>query len=75
MESLVEYIAKSLVEDPSQVEVEQKNSGSSIIIELRVAQEDTGRVIGKNGRVADAIRSLLRVMSDSSRKRVILKIV
>jgi uncharacterized protein len=75
MESLVEYIAKSLVEDPSQVEVEQKNSGSSIIIELRVAQEDTGRVIGKNGRVADAIRSLLRVMSDNSRKRVILKIV
>lgn len=75
MESLVEYIAKSLVEDPSQVAVEQKNSGSSIIIELRVAQEDTGRVIGKNGRVADAIRSLLRVMSDNSRKRVILKIV
>jgi len=75
MEALVEYIAKSLVEDPSQVAVEQKNSGSSIIIELRVAQEDTGRVIGKNGRVADAIRSLLRVMSDNSRKRVILKIV
>ena len=75
MESLVEYIAKSLVEDPSQVAVEQKNSGSSIIIELRVAQEDTGRVIGKNGRVADAIRSLLRVMSDNNRKRVILKIV
>ena len=75
MDALVEYIAKSLVEDPSQVAVEQKNSGSSIIIELRVAQEDTGRVIGKNGRVADAIRSLLRVMSDNSRKRVILKIV
>ncbi|MBC7812914.1 MAG: KH domain-containing protein [Burkholderiales bacterium] len=75
MEALVEYIAKSLVEDPTQVAVEQKNSGSSIIIELRVAQEDTGRVIGKNGRVADAIRSLLRVMSDNSRKRVILKIV
>lgn len=75
MEELIEYIAKNLVEDPEQVEVRRKASGSSIIIELRVAQEDTGRVIGKSGRVADAIRSLLRVMADNDRQRVILKIV
>jgi predicted RNA-binding protein YlqC (UPF0109 family) len=74
MEALIEYIAKSLVDDPAQVEVRRRNSGSTIILELRVAPEDAGRVIGRSGRVANAIRSLLQVSEERGR-RVVLKIV
>lgn len=74
MEALIEYIAKSLVDDPAQVEVRRRNSGSTVILELRVAPEDAGRVIGRSGRVANAIRSLLQVSDDRGR-RVVLKIV
>lgn len=63
MKELVEYIAKSLVDDPSQVEVTEIAHGASITLELHVAQEDMGRVIGKNGRVANAMRTLVRVLA------------
>jgi predicted RNA-binding protein YlqC (UPF0109 family) len=76
MEELVEYVAKSLVDDPTQVKVRRRETGSSIILELRVASHDTGRIIGKNGRVANAIRTLLRIQEANYKsKRVILKIV
>lgn len=76
MEELVEYVAKSLVDDPTQVKVRRRDTGSSIILELRVASHDTGRIIGKNGRVANAIRTLLRIQEANYKsKRVILKIV
>ncbi len=74
MESLVEYVAKSLVDDPTAVKVRRRDGGSTLIIELRVAQTDTGRIIGKNGRVANALRSLLRAADNPKNKRVILKI-
>jgi len=61
MKELIEYIAKSLVDDPSQVQVTEIEGSNSIIFELRVAPEDMGRVIGKGGRVANAMRTLLRV--------------
>jgi uncharacterized protein len=75
MQELVDYIAKSLVDDPSQVEVTQIRRGSSVTLELEVAQEDKGRVIGRNGRVANAMRNLLRVMASRQGKRVNLEIV
>jgi uncharacterized protein len=76
MKELVEYIARSLVDDPNAVEVTESATGSSaIILELRVAPDDMGRVIGKNGRVANAIRSLLRVVATKDGKRVTLEIV
>ena len=76
MEELVEYVAKSLVDDPTQVKVRRRDTGSSIILELRVASHDTGRIIGKNGRVANAIRTLLRIQEANHKsKRVILKVV
>jgi predicted RNA-binding protein YlqC (UPF0109 family) len=76
MEELIEYVAKSLVDDPTQVKVRRRDAGSSIILELRVAQPDTGRIIGKNGRVANAIRALLRVAEDSHKgRRIVLKII
>lgn len=74
MESLVEYVAKSLVDDPTEVKVRRRDSGSSVIIELRVSQQDTGRIIGKGGRVANALRTLLRAADNPKNKRVILKI-
>lgn len=71
---LVEYIAQNLVNDPTQVHLKEKRTPSSIILELRVAKSDMGRVIGKQGRVANAIRSLLRVVSTKDDIRIILEI-
>lgn len=59
MKELVEYLAKALVEQPEQVQVQTVEDQGQQVIELRVAPEDRGRVIGKNGRTAHAIRSLL----------------
>ena len=74
-QELVEYIAQQLVNEPTQVKVSRRITSTSVIVELRVAQQDMGRIIGKNGRVANAIRSLLRVAADGHRdKRIILDI-
>ncbi len=59
MKELIEYMAKALVDDPDQVQVEEIEGTSATIYELRVAPEDMGRVIGKQGRVANAMRTLL----------------
>jgi predicted RNA-binding protein YlqC (UPF0109 family) len=75
MKDLIEYIAKSLVDDPSRVDVAEIERGHSVILKLEVAQEDKGRVIGRHGRVANAMRSLLRVMASREGKRVSLDIV
>jgi predicted RNA-binding protein YlqC (UPF0109 family) len=74
MRALVEYVAKSLVDDPDAVRVHQREAGRTTIIELAVAPEDTGKVIGKEGRVAKAVRVLLRVAANRQRRRVILEI-
>lgn len=74
MKELIEFIAASLVEDPSQVKVVQERRGSQFVVRLRVAKEDMGRVIGKNGRVANAMRTLLRVAAAQDGKRVILDV-
>lgn len=71
---LVQYIAENLVNDPSAVRVESKESRSSTVLRLHVARSDMGRVIGKQGRVANAIRSLLKVSANQTNKRVILEI-
>jgi len=75
MKDLIEYIARSLVDDPSQVQVNQGRRGSQAILRLQVAKEDMGRVIGKSGRVANAMRVLLRVTAAQEGKRAILDIV
>lgn len=74
MEDLVEFIAKSLVEEPEQVTVFRKETRRSTILKLRVAPNDTGRVIGKSGRVANAMRSLLRASTRQSDRAIILEI-
>jgi predicted RNA-binding protein YlqC (UPF0109 family) len=75
MKELVEYIAKSLVDDPSQVQVTQSERGGETLLELEVAQEDMGRVIGKSGRVANAMRVLVRVLAARQGKRITLDII
>jgi uncharacterized protein len=75
MKDLIEYIAKSLVDDPSQVKVNEERRGGSIVLELSVAPEDMGRVIGRSGRVANAMRTLLRVSATRQNKRASLDIV
>ena len=64
MKDLIEYIAKSLVEKPDQVEVREVQIGNRVRLELNVAKDDMGRVIGKNGRVANSIRAILRVAAE-----------
>ncbi|MFQ5616149.1 MAG: KH domain-containing protein [Anaerolineales bacterium] len=75
MKDLIEYIARSLVDDPTQVIVAQAGIGSTINLELQVAKEDMGRVIGKGGRVANAMRLLLRVAAAREGKRANLDVV
>ena len=75
MKELIEYMAKALVDDPEQVHVEEIEGTSATIYELRVSPEDMGRVIGKQGRVANAMRTLLRAAAARQGRRVTLVIV
>ncbi len=76
MKELIEYIARSLVDDPEQVQVGQlRGAASKLRLELRVAREDMGRVIGKGGRVANAMRILLRVAAAREGKQVSLDVI
>lgn len=75
MKELVEFIAKSLVDDPTQVHVSEIEGESAVILELRVGPEDMGRVIGKGGRTANAIRRLVRVLAAKQGLRANLEIV
>ncbi len=75
MKELVQYIAQSLVDDPAKVEVNEIEENDNVRIELRVAKEDMGRIIGKGGRVANSIRVLLRVAAAKEGKRVSLDVV
>jgi predicted RNA-binding protein YlqC (UPF0109 family) len=74
VKELIEYIALSLVDDPSQVIVSQFRSGGRENLELHVAKEDMGRVIGKSGRVANAMRVLLRVAAAREGKQATLDV-
>jgi uncharacterized protein len=75
MKDLIEYIAKSLVDHPDEVEVRQSGSGSRIHLELKVNADDMGRVIGRSGRVANAVRTLLRVAAEREGKQVTLDVL
>ena len=75
MKELVEVIAKSLVDYPEEVAVTETENEKSIIIELRVAQSDMGKVIGKQGRIAKAIRSVVKAAASKEEKKVIVEIV
>ncbi|MCR5785433.1 MAG: KH domain-containing protein [Eubacterium sp.] len=75
MKELVEVIAKALVENPDEVEVIETEKDKAIVIELHVAQSDMGKVIGKKGRIAKAIRSVVKAASSQEEKKVIVDIL
>lgn len=75
MKALVETIAQALVDDPSKVVTSEEIEEDTLVIKLSVAKEDMGRIIGKEGRTAKAIRTLLNAVSTRDNKKAILKIV
>ena len=75
MKALVETIAKALVDNPSQVVAAEETEEDTLVIKLTVAKEDMGRIIGKEGRTAKAIRTILNAVSTKNNKKAMLKIV
>lgn len=75
MKDLLITLAKALVDHPEQVSVNQIEGEKSVILELRVAQEDMGKVIGKQGRIARAIRTLVKAAAAHEGKRVVVEII
>jgi uncharacterized protein len=75
LKELVEVIAKSLVDNPDQVKVKETLGETTIIIELSVASEDMGKVIGKQGRIAKAIRTVVKSAAVKTDKKVIVEII
>lgn len=75
MKELVEVIAKALVDFPDEVVVTETENEKAIVLELRVAQSDMGKVIGKQGRIAKAIRSVVKAAASKEDKKVIVEIM
>ena len=75
MRDLVQYLAKSLVNKPDAVEVKETESDLASIVELKVAKEDLGRIIGKQGRTAKSIRTILNAAASRNNRKVVLEIV
>ena len=75
MKELVEDIAKALVDHPEEVSVNEKNEGRTIVLELHVAEGDMGKVIGKQGRIAKSIRSVVKAATARSEKPVFVEIL
>lgn len=75
MKELVEVIAKALVDNPEEVVVTERQDEQTTVVELRVAQPDMGKVIGKQGRIAKAIRSVVKAAASKEEKKVVVEIV
>lgn len=75
MKELVEFIARSIVNAPERVEVTEEQTEQGIVLKLKVADDDKGRVIGKQGRIAEAMRTLIRVKAAKAGTRATLEIV
>uniref|UniRef100_UPI004056D1A8 KH domain-containing protein n=1 Tax=Acetatifactor sp. TaxID=1872090 RepID=UPI004056D1A8 len=75
MKELVEVVAKALVDNPDEVVVTEKMEGKTTVLELHVAASDMGKVIGKQGRIAKAIRSVVKAASSKDNKRVDVEII
>ena len=75
LRSLVEYIAKSLVDNPDQVSVNEIEGEKTTILELKVAEDDLGKIIGRHGRTAKAMRTVINAAATKERKRAVLEIL
>ena len=72
---LVQFLAQRLVNDPDAVEVKETHGDTASVLELRVAKEDLGRVIGKQGRTVNAIRTILNAVASRTNRKVVLEII
>lgn len=75
MKELVEVIAKSLVDYPDEVQVTETENDKAVVLELKVAQSDMGKVIGKQGRIAKAIRTVVKAAASKEDRKVIVEII
>jgi uncharacterized protein len=75
MRELVEFLARALVEQPDEVRVEEVDEGGEVVLEVHVADDDLGRVIGRSGRVANAIRTVAKAAATHESRRVMVEIV
>jgi predicted RNA-binding protein YlqC (UPF0109 family) len=75
MKELVEYLARSLVNHPDAVEVKEVQGETASVVELKVARDDLGRIIGKQGRTAKSIRTILNAAASRSNRKVVLEII
>ncbi len=75
MKELVEYLARQLVSDPDSVEVKETQGDTASVLELKVAKDDLGRIIGKQGRTAKSIRTILNAAASRTNRKVVLEIV
>ena len=75
MRELVEFLARSLVEDPDAVSVEEVDENGNLVLEITVADDDLGRVIGRRGRIANALRTIAKAAATRSDRRVIVEIL
>ena len=75
MRELVEFLARSLVEDPDAVSVEEVDENGDLVLEITVADDDLGRVIGRRGRIANALRTIAKAAATRSDRRVIVEIL
>jgi predicted RNA-binding protein YlqC (UPF0109 family) len=75
MKALVQFLAQQLVNNPDAVEVKETQGDTASVLELRVAKEDLGRVIGKQGRTAKSIRTILNAVASRTNRKVVLEII
>ena len=75
MKELVEVIAKALVDNPDEVVVTEKDTDKALVVELKVADDDMGKVIGKQGRIAKSIRSVVKAAASKDDKKVVVDII
>ena len=75
MKEIVEVIAKSLVDHPESVRVTEKQDGDQLLLELRVAEDDMGKVIGRQGRIAKALRTVVKAAATRENKKVTVEII
>jgi predicted RNA-binding protein YlqC (UPF0109 family) len=75
MRELVEFLARSLVEDPEAVRVEEVEENGDIVLEVTVAEDDLGRVIGRGGRIANALRTVAKAAATRAERRVVVEIL
>jgi predicted RNA-binding protein YlqC (UPF0109 family) len=75
MQELIEYLAKGLVDKPDEVRVERVEKDGALVLELRVSPDDVGKVIGRQGRIARALRTIVRAAGARSNERAMLEIV